>query len=366
MRPTEPASFDGEAAAEAQAEFYATARAAFKANADAAEAAPAAASAAAAAAAAVPATGSGASSRVSRSKKAAAAAAEAAAAAAAAAAPAPLPLPVRPPLPPLPANTSLPMECHGGVFVRWEEDRVQMMKALIAPAHDTPYGGGLFEFDITIPAAYPAEPPAVLLVTTGGGTFRFNPNLYQCGKVCLSLLGTWQGEPWDPQSSTLMQVLMSIYALIFVEQPYFNEPCFEVEEGTERGRRASRDYNGAVRSKTVELAMLGQYRTATGRAAGMGSGSKAAESAAKRKAGPWDEVVRRHFDIQLERITKVVTKWIEECDSDGTKPGKKPPLGSSAQSEESARARQQEKAAMQRDLGELRRLVLLDRSTRGW
>ena len=33
----------------------------------------------------------------------------------------------------------------------------------------------------------------------GSGTVRFNPNLYQNGKVCLSLLGTWSGgvdEQW--------------------------------------------------------------------------------------------------------------------------------------------------------------------------
>ena len=45
--------------------------------------------------------------------------------------------------------------------------------------------------------------------TTGQGTVRFNPNLYNCGKVCLSLLGTWQGaagETWDPKCSTLLQV----------------------------------------------------------------------------------------------------------------------------------------------------------------
>lgn len=47
------------------------------------------------------------------------------------------------------------------------------------------------------------------LQTTGQGTVRFNPNLYHCGKVCLSLLGTWsgsQGENWDPAGSTLLQV----------------------------------------------------------------------------------------------------------------------------------------------------------------
>ena len=43
----------------------------------------------------------------------------------------------------------------------------------------------------------------------GGGSVRFNPNLYNCGKVCLSLLGTWsgaKGETWDPDSSSTLQV----------------------------------------------------------------------------------------------------------------------------------------------------------------
>ena len=42
----------------------------------------------------------------------------------------------------------------------------------------------------------------------GGGSVRFNPNLYNCGKVCLSLLGTWsggRGEGWDARSSSALQ-----------------------------------------------------------------------------------------------------------------------------------------------------------------
>lgn len=38
---------------------------------------------------------------------------------------------------------------------------------------------------------------------------RFNPNLYQDGKVCLSILNTWHGRPeekWNPQTSSLLQV----------------------------------------------------------------------------------------------------------------------------------------------------------------
>lgn len=67
-------------------------------------------------------------------------------------------------------------------------------KIMIAGPEGTPYSDGLFEFDCFIPLEYPKVPPLMLLRTTGGGTVRFNPNLYNCGKVCLSLLGTWAGR----------------------------------------------------------------------------------------------------------------------------------------------------------------------------
>ena len=65
---------------------------------------------------------------------------------------------------------------------------------MIAGPEGTPYEGGLFEFDCFMPLDYPNVPPLVHLRTTGGGRVRFNPNLYNCGKVCLSLLGTWAGR----------------------------------------------------------------------------------------------------------------------------------------------------------------------------
>jgi len=67
-------------------------------------------------------------------------------------------------------------------------------KIMIAGPEGTPYAGGLFEFDCFIPMEYPNFPPHMHLRTTGGGSVRFNPNLYNCGKVCLSLLGTWPGR----------------------------------------------------------------------------------------------------------------------------------------------------------------------------
>jgi baculoviral IAP repeat-containing protein 6 len=120
-------------------------------------------------------------------------------------------------------RSGLPCAWGSVVAVRVDESRADVMQALIVPHRDTPYAGGVFVFDILLPADYPNSPPRVVILTTGGGRVRFNPNLYADGKVCLSLLGTWKGPGWDAQHSTLLQVLISIQSLIFVERPWFNE-----------------------------------------------------------------------------------------------------------------------------------------------
>jgi hypothetical protein len=80
---------------------------------------------------------------------------------------------------------------------------------------------------------------AVQFLTTGGGRERLNPNLYACGKVCLSLLGTWPGggkaEKWVAATSSMLQLLVSIQSLIFVDQPFFNEPGYETSMATADG-----------------------------------------------------------------------------------------------------------------------------------
>lgn len=87
------------------------------------------------------------------------------------------------------------------------------MQVLIIGPEDTPYSGGAFCFHIHFPAQYPNGPPLVNLETTGHQSVRFNPNLYESGKVCLSLLGTWDGdenEKWNKDRSTFLQVIVSI------------------------------------------------------------------------------------------------------------------------------------------------------------
>ena len=67
-------------------------------------------------------------------------------------------------------------------------------QALITGPDGTPYENGCFIFDILLGGNYNQGPPNVSCKTTKGDRYRLNPNLYACGKVCLSLLGTWSGE----------------------------------------------------------------------------------------------------------------------------------------------------------------------------
>ncbi|PAA58569.1 hypothetical protein BOX15_Mlig022576g4 [Macrostomum lignano] len=138
-----------------------------------------------------------------------------------------------------------------GVTVKAYEDRMDLMAVLIEGPAGTPYSGALFLFDLHLPTAYPAQPPRLLYRSMCSG--RLNPNLYECGKVCVSLLGTWDGqgtERWAPGESNLLQVLVSVQGLILVEEPLFNEPGYE--KGTQAAAVKSREYNELAVVRTAQ------------------------------------------------------------------------------------------------------------------
>lgn len=158
-------------------------------------------------------------------------------------------------------TNALPLNASNSIFVCVDESRCDIIKVLISGPDDTPYANGLFEFDIFFPSGYPFSPPKCSFLTTGFGNVRFNPNLYNDGKICLSILGTWEGRPeekWTPYCS-LIQVLVSIQGLIFVKDPYFNEPGFEKYQGTEKGDDYSKRYNLQIEHATLNYAIRDQF-----------------------------------------------------------------------------------------------------------
>ncbi|KAL4996778.1 ubiquitin-conjugating enzyme/RWD-like protein [Aspergillus recurvatus] len=148
------------------------------------------------------------------------------------------------------------------IAVDYDEKDIRNVRAIILGPPETPYQFGLFEFSIKFGKDYPARAPSVRAVTTNSGTCRFSPNLYAGGKVCLSILGTWTGQPGEQWSSAqgLESVLISIQSLMS-SNPYENEPGYEhAKSQTDEENMAH--YKAKICHETTRIAVLQPLETA--------------------------------------------------------------------------------------------------------
>ena len=127
-------------------------------------------------------------------------------------------------------------------------DDTDMMKgyAMIVGPSDTPYFGGFYFFEFTYPADYPHSPPKVKYCTNGNH-IRFNPNLYCCGKVCVSLLNTWRGDQWT-SCQTISTVLLTLCTLL-CSDPLLNEP------GVNKGHKDMNNYTSIIEFSNLNIAV---------------------------------------------------------------------------------------------------------------
>ncbi|KAF8642030.1 hypothetical protein AX16_009751 [Volvariella volvacea WC 439] len=162
------------------------------------------------------------------------------------------------------------------IIIRAYEDRTDLLRSLIIGPENTPYADAPFVIDWMLGSDFPQTPPvahfwswtngngrgasnvcsifAVDRIVTNGfyrcyhrySYSKVNPNLYEEGKVCLSILGTWAGdknETWSAARSSLLQAFVSIQGLVLVKEPWFCEPAYEKLRGTEEGTVNSRLYS---------------------------------------------------------------------------------------------------------------------------
>jgi baculoviral IAP repeat-containing protein 6 len=184
---------------------------------------------------------------------------------------------------------SLPIDSSAIIIARPDKDYITAIRTLITGPEKTPYECGIFIFDTFINTNFPTKPPNVWYLNHGG--VRFNPNLYDNGKVCLSILGTWRsGEDWNPITSTLLQIYVSIQSQILVENPYFNEPGHE-RYNNEAGMKTSEAYDQDIRLYTMKHAMLGLIRNP--------------------EAYPqFSDVIRAHFSLKKQKVLSVCENWV--------------------------------------------------------
>jgi len=132
-------------------------------------------------------------------------------------------------------HTILRSSLPAGLYVRTFESRLDLLRVLIFGPLDTPYEYAPFVIDLWMDPSFPHEPPRAFFHSWTDGSGPVNPNLYEDGKICLSLLGTWPGDDhndtWS-EKSTILQILVSLLGLVLVKDPYYNEAGYESRVGT--------------------------------------------------------------------------------------------------------------------------------------
>jgi ubiquitin-conjugating enzyme E2 Z len=88
----------------------------------------------------------------------------------------------------------------------------------------TPYEDCPMLYEIDFSSDFPYTPPKVEFKTYDGLT-RFHPNMYREGKVCLSILHTWNGPRWA-STMRLSTVLITLQSLLDTA-PLRHEPGYE-------------------------------------------------------------------------------------------------------------------------------------------
>jgi ubiquitin-protein ligase len=148
---------------------------------------------------------------------------------------------------------------NSGIYFYFDETNIDNVYAMLVGPENTPYEKGFYFFKFEYPSSYPMQPPIAKYFTQGmltnplsksGYNVRFNPNLYTCGKVCLSMLNTWSGPGWVP-TNTISNVLVAIQALVLNDFPLTNEPGFENSSQKELVK-----YNEIISYANIKISVL--------------------------------------------------------------------------------------------------------------
>jgi ubiquitin-conjugating enzyme (huntingtin interacting protein 2) len=147
------------------------------------------------------------------------------------------------------------------------------LKGKIRGSSGTPYDGGIFEIDITIPPQYPFEPPKMKFATK-----IWHPNISsQTGAICLDILK----DQWSP-ALTIKTALLSLQALMDAPEPDDPQDA-EVAKQYKKDREA---FNQTAKFWTETYANEKSKDDAIDNVCAMGFDRKSAEKALK--ASNWD------------------------------------------------------------------------------
>lgn len=152
-------------------------------------------------------------------------------------------------------RSSLP----SGIKVKFFEDRMDLVSAMITGPTDTPYEGCLFFFDVMLPSEYPKNQPLAAYISCHKCFSQIHPNIFRNGSICLSLLNHTSKRPqhysmyWMPGKSTLLQLFVSLQGLVLAKDPLNNlslKKIKTIEESMEFNRTIVKN---VIRSMTNQI-----------------------------------------------------------------------------------------------------------------
>jgi ubiquitin-protein ligase len=175
-----------------------------------------------------------------------------------------------------------------GIHYHMDEIDITNGWALIFGPEDTPYEGGAYIFSVKFPKNYPFEPPEFKTLVQDGCT-RFNPNMYRDGKVCLSLLNTWNiGDKWS-SCQTLSAILLSIQTAVLCKNPLTREPSKENYGNSEE----SIIYDRMILHANLQTAVIGMIKNTPDFAV------------------PFYDEISSYFNKKRERLVDLAVSMIE-------------------------------------------------------
>lgn len=124
---------------------------------------------------------------------------------------------------------------------------MSIINTIIVGPKNTPYEGGFFWIQLKPNERYPFESPKGQFMSPVPN-LRVHPNLYCCGKICLSILGTWSGPPWTGMMN-FTTVILSIQSIL-CDNPIINEPGCEKYT---KNSSISMSYNKIVKYTTLKM-----------------------------------------------------------------------------------------------------------------
>ncbi|KAJ5630287.1 Ubiquitin-conjugating enzyme E2 [Penicillium longicatenatum] len=200
--------------------------------------------------------------------------------------------------------------------IHYSEKNIRQITALLIGPPDTPYAFGFYQLAISIPLDlpdYPARPPIVTLRTTNQGKTRFGPNLYACGKICL----TWPGPPneeWSPAQG-LESVLLSIQSLLSAT-PYTLEPGFE-NPRSPNDKQSSKDYSAKIAHENLRLTVIAPLELAMGISKDSSSSKQPKSKGGKEfdsTLGPFIDFCKQRFLWYREQYKKAIQDGIDNTE----------------------------------------------------